>query len=565
MIIENIERKEDIVSFIADIFRTWKDNRSEKEDLWQDCINNWLTVIDESKYESWPWRSKVCDTMSQETADTIASNLRNSLFPLNEDYFILKGIDDIGKQYQEEMTNYLKLKLKNINYQEKMRVFLKQLAVLGNSVVHIPWVKRIEKKKKRILEDGKTKIISANKTMYDCFNVETLDILDVVFDPNKPYTRKSMVIYRTYISLADLKNNSNFDQEAIGLIASGFAEYEKKTDEKQDKYNRAQAFGLLYNPDESDVELLVCYGDFEFNGVVYENYLGVVANGSQLLRFEPNPYWGGCPLMLGTYDPLWFSSYGRGPLEPILGIQELINTFTNQKADILNLIIMGSFAYVNDGIIDPSSLFLKPCGGIEVGDLNNIKILSPNTNVALTYQEIAMLRERGERSTAASNYEVGVPGGGRKTAFEASILKAGSAGRFGDVVKHTGDGVVEQVLTFALDSLKQFKYGSGDINDEVLLGEYMVDYFGADTSIVRQTEMQSLLMFTDILARIPALANALDPLKFVTEFKRVLGLRSDVLRSQEAIDAERVRQEVLQLAMSGGGKQGMQELQMPER
>jgi len=271
-------------------------------------------------------------------------------------------------------------------------------------------------------------------------------------------------------------------------------------------------------------------------------------------------------VFLGTYDPLWFSSYGRGPLEPILGVQELINTFTNQKADILNLIIMGTFAYVNDGVIDPDSLFLRPAGGIEVGDINNIKPLNPSSNVALTYQEIAMLRERGERSSAASNYEVGVPGGGRKTAFEASILKQGSAGRFGDVVKHTGDGVVESMLEFMLDCLKQFKYGSGDIEDEALLGEYAINYYGADTSIVRQTMLQALLGYLDISARMPTMQEAIDPLKLSSLIKKYLGLTEDFTKTQEEIDAERKRQEALQMALaqkSQPAEQGAGGMQMP--
>ena len=571
MIIEGIDKKI-VAAEIKTYFDDWKIARSAKEVIWQDCVNNYLTVIDESKYENWPWRSKVCDTMSQETADTIASALRNALFPLTEDYFTLKGIDKLGITYAEKMTEYVKSKLKEAKFQEKMRVFLKQFAVLGNSVVLIPWVKNTINKKKRVSENGKVFVKTVKKSTYDNFDVEILDMLDVVFDPNKAYTNKSMCIYRAYKSLTELKSNKNYDAEGIEFLESGYAEYKQKTDSVVDKSKRSEAFGLAYDPSTEDIELLVSYGDYEYDGVVYEDYMAVVGNGSILLRFEPNPYWGGKPVLLGTYDPMWFSSYGRGPLEPILGVQELINTFTNQKADILNLIIMGSFAYVNDGIIDPESLFLRPAGGIEVGDINNIKPLAPNGNVALTYQEISMLRERGERSSAASNYEVGVPGGGRKTAFEASILKQGSAGRFGDVVKHTGDGVIESMLEFIVESLKQFKYGSGEIDDEALLGEYSVDYYGADTSIVRQTMLQSLLGFLDISARMPEMQEAIDPLKLSSTLKRLLGLTEDITKTQEEIDAERQRKQSMEMAlvqakqggMGPGGPPGGMEGAIPE-
>src|SRR3972149_4658005 len=190
MIIEGINNAL-VAGSIKTNFDDWKNARLSKEEMWQDWVNNYLTTIDESKYENWPWRSKVCDTMSQETADTIASALRNALFPLTEDYFDLRGEDELGKKHEVHMTEYVKKKLKDAKFQEKMRVFLKQFAVLGNSVVLVPWVKNTTKKKKRVIENGKVSVKTISKSVYDNFDIETLDMLDVVFDPDKAYTKKS--------------------------------------------------------------------------------------------------------------------------------------------------------------------------------------------------------------------------------------------------------------------------------------------------------------------------------------------------------------------------------------
>ena len=84
-IIADIDRDE-IVHEIVERWVNWKEARREKEAIWQECLMNYLVHIDESKFENWPWRSKVADTFSQEQGDTIASSLRNAWFPVNEEF-----------------------------------------------------------------------------------------------------------------------------------------------------------------------------------------------------------------------------------------------------------------------------------------------------------------------------------------------------------------------------------------------------------------------------------------------------------------------------------------------
>ena len=98
---------EELVEDIVECWSSWKDARLDKELKIQSCVNNYLTYIDESKFESWPWRCKVSDTFSQETGDTISSALKNGLFPLDEDFIDLIGEDDLGVQYAQPMKRYV--------------------------------------------------------------------------------------------------------------------------------------------------------------------------------------------------------------------------------------------------------------------------------------------------------------------------------------------------------------------------------------------------------------------------------------------------------------------------
>jgi hypothetical protein len=275
------------------------------------------------------------------------------------------------------------------------------------------------------------------------------------------------------------------------------------------KDKRARAFGFETESDQhrvnvdDQVELLLAYGDWVFDGELYEDYVCVVGGREVLMRAEECPFWAGSPLGWAGYDRLWMTNYEKGPLEPIRGVQALIDTFQNQKADILNLIINGAFAYVDDGIIDPESLWLRPGGFIEVGDINNLKPLQPSQNVALTYTEIEQLRARAERSSGASRFEMGQVPGGRRTAYEANLSRAGSSGRANDILKHVANGPMESYLRWHLGTLQQMKWNSGEVKNDVLLGRYRVNYLGADLTALRQFQIQNLMMAVQIMAQAP--------------------------------------------------------------
>ncbi|MEO0215662.1 MAG: hypothetical protein ABIL14_01425 [candidate division WOR-3 bacterium] len=538
--------EEEIVEYIVGNWESWKYARKAKEQIWQDCLNNYLTIVDESKYTNWPWRCKVSDTFSQEIGDIAASALKNALFPFDEEFYRLEPLDDIAQVYQDKMKKYLDSKLKESRFIERYRPFLKQLAVIGNSAAFLPW-KTITRPKKIRTRSG---VQTYDDVVYDLFRFDTLDMLNVVLNPDSIYSEDSPIIIRSLHSLASLKSMKEY-KNLDKLEASIIESKHPAPTESDDMFvqQRKQVFGLDGNVDGEEVELLSCRGDMEINGKVYRDYVGVVANRKFLIQFKENPFWGGRPVVFSGYSSMWYTPYGIGPLEPVKGIHELINTFTCQKADILNLIIMGSFAYVNDGIIDPDNLFNRPAGAIEVGDINNIKPLAPNANVALAYQEIAQLRDRGERSSGVTDIEAGVFPGGRKTAYEAGLLKQGSFGRFSEVIKHIGETSVEYPLNFFLTSLKQFKYGSGEIEDEALLGKYKIEYFGASLSEARNNDLSKLAQLADMASKMGQLQVAIDPVEFMQEWRRVLGIKnSRILRSPEQVEAELNRQKQLEAA-----------------
>ena len=501
-----------VVQQVVACWENWTAGRRKKERIWSECVMNYLCEVDEAKYDAWPWRSKVADTLSQETADTVSSSILNGLFPLNEKYLDLTGDDERSVATAPPMQAYLEAQLTRTGFLEALRPWVKQLAVIGNApyLGSFATMRRPHKRRER-RTNLKTRqpsypVITARAVPTVKF--QALDAFDVVFDPKALSRDESLLVWRVVLSKARVQQMENLDQAALSALESveGGGPHEP-SDSLKDKRARVYGIeapqGMHTAADPNELELLCAYGDLEVDGELFENQVVIVGNRTVLLRAETEPFWAGRPIGWGGYDQLWMDGYEKGPLESIRGVQSLVDTFQNQKADILNLIINGAFAYVNDGIIDPDNLWLRPGGFIEVGDLNNLKPLQPSANVALTYQEISQLREQAERSSGKSRFDMGQAPGGRRTAYEANLIRGGGSARANDILKHLANGPMEGYLQWALGTLQQLKWDSGEIPNDVLAGQYTLNYLGADLTTLRNFQIQNFQMAMQVAAQAP--------------------------------------------------------------
>src|SRR3989304_5049242 len=105
-----------VVELVTDRYERWKQLRQGKEAIWAECLNNFLCWVDPSKYESWPWRSKVCDTMSQEISDSIGAALVSQLFPIDEDYLAIEGLSTNAVQYEAVIKQDMNGRLVKANF-----------------------------------------------------------------------------------------------------------------------------------------------------------------------------------------------------------------------------------------------------------------------------------------------------------------------------------------------------------------------------------------------------------------------------------------------------------------
>lgn len=556
---------------ISGMWEDWTHARRIKERRWLECVKNYLVEIDEAKYDGFPWRSKVADTLSQETADSISSNILNGLFPLDEKFFELQGLDEKGAQYGSALQLYVERHLANAKLIESARPWVKQLAVIGNS----PWIgsyrslKPCTRYRVRTVNAGSGKqtisVRDTDATLYESCVFETLDAFDVVFNPHTLDMAETPIIRRMKLSrnaVKRLKWAQNLDKLADHASNA--------PSEQSDSFKRQRelAFGITQNTepageehDPDQIELLFAYGDLEIEGELYEDHIAVIADREIVLRFERQPFWAGRPIGWAGYDRMWNTAYEKGPLEPLTGTQSLIDTFQNQKVDVLNLIINGCFAYVNDGIIDPDALWLRPGGFIEVGDIKNLQALQPSNNVALTYQEIEQLRARAERSSGASRFDMGQAPGGRRTAYEANLIRSGGSSRANDVMRHIANGPMEEYVNWTVGTLQQFKwaprtYLMPGLPNEALLGRYRANFTGADLTVMQQYMIQNIMMAFQVLSQSPEFSVAVKKNVLLKKLFRALKLDDPEIYNSPA---EQQREMANMAAMQGKGPQGPQD------
>lgn len=571
------EKAEYVVQQVTDLWETWKQARQDKEKMWQDCLNNYLVHIDETKFQQWPWRSKVADTFSQETADTIASALRNALFPVTEMFFEVKGEDRYGRDHEREMYEYLDRQLHRLKFIERLTPWFKQLAVIGNGPVLLPWKDETSRQRRRIKEvDPLTKatryrVTEEDSVTYSGPGLQVLDAVDVVFNPHvmswaqTPFIRRVLLTEEQVLARFTGIDLSRLDEDAASKPF-------EDTDHWKGK--RAEVFGVdkvEEDKEDTTIEVLEWYGDLVCEGVRYPDYQLAVLNRKILAEAKRNPYWAGRPLMWGTYDDVWFTMLGKGPLEPVRGTQQLIDTFTNQKTDALNIVLNPTFKYVDDGIIDPETMFVRPGGAIEVGNLQNLEQLQMNSQAMVALQEIEMLRARGERSSGASRFDMGQAPGGRRTAFEASIVRQGASSRSMDITKHLANDILEPMLEFMLGCIQQFTWDrrntEGELKEDALLGRYRINYLGADLTAMQQFRQQQLAMFAQMGAQIPQVFDAMEMPEVARFVVRTFNMDSpEIMKSKDKYQREQEQKRQMEQAEAQAaiGQSGGQMPMQPE-
>ena len=413
-------------SWGADWWRQRKNERIEKERIWQEC---WLASV--SKFgQTWDnlqdFRSKRYIPVTQQAVEAVAAHLTQGVIPYDEWFEILGRTpeDDVNSKANQGLLMWQHQKT---GFRTKFYQLVKYSTIFGN----VPWCVNWTERMQTVPDEGAfqsqmmqaagvagmvgepmpkpdlTAMPMKEQRVYDGPILEVGNIFDFVIErhPNDPdHAPRCMRSFKSKAYLLDMQNEDGYSiYEGVQDILEQDGQNETSDALKREVYRLE---GFVEQP-KGQVELLQFEGDLELPGpdgtpVIYKNHILVVANRSKVIRFEPNPFAHGRPSwnMFVLY-PEPGEVYGRGIIEPALGLQDVINVRVNQVIEANTLIVNPTFEAVQDGVFDVNEFISAPGAVNLVAASGNIRPIQVIPQAALGFNEVGFMMAQHNQSTGA--------------------------------------------------------------------------------------------------------------------------------------------------------------------
>jgi len=391
---------------------------------------------------------------------------------------------------------------------------------------------------------------------------------------------------RFFRTIGYLKNMSKMDSNGYSLYENieGLGNetiFRESSDSL--KMMTERQIGIAKMPKDM-VELIQFEGDIEIpdgmGGVTfYPNHILVVANRTRVIRFEPNPFYHGRPTweLFRLYEEP-NELYGRGGIEPILGINDGIQSRYNQTIEANSLAVNPQFKYKEDGAFDPD-LFISAPGMLHkmLDPQNNLLPLNVPSEASLSWKEIDFgINQLNLITGSSENF------GGDPSATQVSIQAGMSANRTRETLNHINYALLIPILEKEIALNQQLMDEATwvrivsdspgqatdpatglpftlqpqqfQVNPEDIVGAYDVLAVGANQTSQNIQKSKDLLQITTSIAQSP-FANAIKGPEFVNEVYRMGGFFDawKFIKTPEEIQFEQQQQLNQQLALKAAG------------
>ena len=609
-----------VVKYVIERFDHLKSQRKQRELNWLECVRANHSIFEEGwKEAAREGRSARFVSLSFDATETLASILSNVIFGKGDKYIgLTPGIAGGLKHDDEaakEMRAYLYMQAENMSFRRHCKVLFKQLAIVGNAPYTMSWRKEMAvnypKYQAAMLEwkvehrfawqeyqavtnawkqaaaqaaaageepPKRPNIVAPEPPPVDMKVasqgpvLEVGDIFNFVVDPFSIDQKHSLKIKRSWMPLEILKNLAERDESGYAVYENleNVSEIDRRSSGSRDDFiqQRYNAFGLQV-PDASQVELLEATGTMEIPNAhpdnpkqTYVSFIATVANGRELIRFEPTYLWSGdSPTQLATYRDVPGHVYGIGAIEMGLGLQSLVNARANQAVDVVNYILNPEFKAVDDGVIErtPRS---APNKIHWVGSMDNFEPIQKNmSGVQISMQDLGDLKREFQLLTKANTPVGGDPKeSATKTGLDANIIGqdvTSIAGHIEDTVVNKMFDMMIQLDSQYISKEEMVRYlQDGDIafkkiSPETIRRGWLFRSQGTQFYADRMEKIQNLMMFLNTIAANPLLVA---PVKIMELEKRIaeeLGIEDGGSIFHSGDDADAILNRMIESGMIG--------------
>ncbi len=560
-----------VVDFVKTELRTFSMARLQKEQTWLECWAAYLGTPKSIEFlraqmlkyvgdSNNDWRHRINTGKAFENVETILSYLHPAFFP-NRDWFDCVPTSPGYYNLADSVKKFVQAKLHQGKFISNWEMFLRQLLIIGNSCIALPWRYETTKWRKRVkveiptvdgAEFGKKydfKEVEIDKVVQNHPDFEVLDMFDVYVSPracdpnNGNFIRR---IYKTRAELAQCIKSGYFKNltsaELKDLNPSYYTDLTAQTHKDVIKqYQGIDQVSDKYTKKWSDtIELYEFWGDIHLADRTYHDVRVIICE-DKLLRFETNPYWAGKPFVIANYIPVVRSPMGLGVIEPTLGLLHEMNVVTNSRLDNLIISSNGMFEYVNDGSLQPDEIYSAPGKVFVVTQKDTIRPISMPNSFVITYEEANYLENRIDKNTGAGAFVA--PGIGRSgervTATEVQAVRQAGGNRLSCIHKHIEETALLPLLEKVFRSCQQFVIedevvsvpgeSPGEINyvavgAEELQNDFKIVPVGSDHVIDREYRLNKLLQFLQISSQYPETQRNVNYFNLQIDIARLLGI-----------------------------------------
>ena len=575
---------------LTEQLRRYKDSRQGREDTWLRCWQNYLgtpsAVLDLRSFDlaqvggssSTYWRHKVHKPKAFESVETVVGYLVGAFFP-NREYATLTptmpGVADL----EPAVTKFFLNKLDESGLKGEWSLYLRQLAITGNSMIALPWRKesRPERIRQRvegnthdegglITELPSTKLVEVERITYNAPEFEIINCFDYWLDPNNPHPQRANMFRRIRRTKGELL--LEISKGLYPYLNDGQVMSHACNVHGVDRPAQVQSYqGQEWWPDQ-EVELFEFWGDADTGKALYKD-VRVVLLGDTVAAFERNQFWGGRPFIAGTYTPIVDTPYGMGVIEPALGALHELDSITNQRLDNAELSLNGMFTHRADGLLRTEDIYTEPGRVLAVADHDTLRPLpTPNPNFGVSYQEAQILEADIDKSTGTGSF-IGVGAGRsgeRVTAEEIQATRDAGGNRLTSVYTWIEHSAFTPLLNRVWQGIRQFvtddqvirmsvntpsgpKFVFIELEPTDLSQDFAVKPRGAGHIADKEYELNKRLQFLDLVGANPDMAAQLD----WTEVMKDLASRFGYDDFERFLKAEEPAPEQAQPQPGGGG------------
>ena len=599
-----------VTDAILESWKRLKDERTEKENIWQEC---WLaynskfgkgyTEVSQFKSRRYlPWSFKAIENGTAQAIQGVMPH---------DDWFKILGRTPDDEKSAAVMTSLMKWQHYRTNFKHKATMVIKQARIFGNCPWAVNWKQDYVYKpdldqhaanmaaymvdKQSGMEAMSPQVPMQVHRSYDGPELEVGNIFNYVQERHHLDIGYPLRVIRMVCSKAYL------DEESIPN-AFGWSKYENVENIRDESTQNERSDTLIRGVDQllglndipvDGVELLIAMGDIKLRSdgenSTLRNHVAVIANRRTLIRCEPNPYaHGKCPWNMFVLVPDPLELYGKGDLENALGLQDIANVTANQVIEASHRILNPEFTAVQDGVFDEDDFVSRPGAVHLVGTAGNLQILHKPDNTNLGFNQLQFLS--GEFNEAANAMTHVAPGDDPSATLTARIARNEDA-RTGDMIQHIYNTFLMPALQMEIDLNQQFmdeetwirviepaqqpaidplsgqplpyaKYESMGpapmkIAPEDIQGNLDIYPVGADWIANQQQQVQQMAQIGQMAGAIPPAAEVIDWAEYIRVCAEKMGIRDTdrFIKSPQRVAYERYQQQLAMQAQQASEQQ----------